>query len=84
MKTKPNPKIPVGDFDFKQALAYLQKKGHHVNAHDLRKETRFFPERFPGMCRRNPLMRRGRGGKIYFTKSGLDQYQSVTPVTEKY
>jgi hypothetical protein len=73
--------VVTGDFDFKGALAYLQAKGHKINMHDFRKEVKFHPERFPGMFRRNSLAKRGRGGKYYFMKWGLDQYQSLTPVS---
>lgn len=62
--------------DFGQALAYLIRLGHPLRAHSMRKELRDFPERF-GAFRRNPLTRRGRGGKFFFTKQNLDKYTSL-------
>lgn len=62
--------------DFAAALAYLQGKGHPITHYSFRKELRHFPERF-GAVRRNPLRKRGRGGKFYFYKTWLDKYKST-------
>jgi hypothetical protein len=64
---------------FNQALAYLQKLGHPLKAHSMRKEVKNFPERF-GAMRRNQLAKRGRGGAYFFTKDNLDKYRSLEVV----
>jgi len=61
---------------FSDALAYLQMKGHPLTAWAMRKEVQQFPERF-GAMRRNPLSKRGRGGRYYFFKENLDKYTSL-------
>lgn len=63
---------------FNEAYAYLkEEKGHFaLTPWSMRKELKNFPERY-GAVRRNPLAKRGRGGRFFFTKAALDKYTSL-------
>lgn len=70
---KPEP------LDFNQALAFLRHQGHPLTPWSFRREVQRFPERFKAF-RRNSLKVRGKGGKLYFYKSNLEKYTSLTPI----
>jgi len=70
--------MPKNDeMGFKDALSYLRKRYPKLSAWSLRNEVRNFPERF-GAMRRNPIKKRGRGGRFTFTKAALDRYSPFT------
>jgi hypothetical protein len=72
---------PEPDFDFKQALAYLQRRYPRLKAWRFRHELSVDPDQF-GAVRMNSSKTRGKGGKFGFYRRCLDLYCGYRPAKE--